>query len=204
MRRRLFLAIVALAGWLLLTSASLIRPQEDPSRNPFKPQQGETAQPNAANDKMEGLWTEIYSESGGGFFSTMETKKVIQHLMDFPGRGGTVLPEQVIKVSQEAIEAGWDDKDFPTIRFSYKLTLGGVPGTIDMTLLESADRKLVKGKDGVERIMLVWEKPKQAKTDQGIYLLKDDFLIMAFGEKDRAKRFGAPNTVRIYRRGKLK
>jgi uncharacterized protein (TIGR03067 family) len=101
-----------------------------------------------------------------------------------------VLPPFIWRISKEEIQSGWENLNFPSFRYHYQLNRGGKMGTIDLATLDKEGKKT------------------EGKPMQGIYLLKDDILMIcyAFDGAPRPERFTTSAKSRsvlvILRRGK--
>lgn len=147
---------------------------------------------------IEGIWTQVYSETDGDSSPSM---KNVGPLREAGGKG---FPDRVVqyvwKFSKEAVETGWDTPGFPWFRSPYQLNPGGKMGAIDITT------------DILNQLPL-GEKEKKRKQEKmkGIFLLKDDLLIICFAygnESPRPETFAtsplSSSRLVILRRGKLK
>ena len=146
---------------------------------------------------IEGTWTQVYSETDG---DSSESMTNIGPLRQPRGKGldDLVVP-YIWKFSKGKVETGFDRGGFPLFRSDYQLNPGGKMGTIDMT----ADIviQIGSGQKG---------KKKPIEKVKGIYLLRDDVLIICFAyakQMPRPEGFStAPlsnSRLVILRRGKM-
>lgn len=103
---------------------------------------------------------------------------------------GGAWPPFIWEISKKEIQSGWENLNFPRFRYHYELDRGGKPGTIEMGTLDKEGKKIA------------------AEPMKGIYLLKDDILMIcyAFDGAARPERFTtsvkSKSILVILRRGK--
>ncbi len=137
------------------------------------------------NETILGIWTVIYYENGGDYFSSIELAW-LNGTISNPNPRGYGGPF-IWKISKEKIEVGPDNWRFPTGQYTYILNPGGEKGTIDK----------VNTRGGA--------------INKAIYFLKDDLLVIcgAIHNAPRPRIFTTtpvPNHtwMHILRRGKLR
>jgi uncharacterized protein (TIGR03067 family) len=183
MKRSVLLTGLGILGFFLMTWGSPLCPQEAP------------AQKKAKSHEIEGIWTQVHSETDGDSSPSMRNPGY-----DPPGpmRGtggnGSGLGQYVWKFSKEEVGSGWiEDQSFPIFRSHYQLDPDGKMGAMDMIPLDKQGKKMEKEKVN------------------GIYFLKDDILIICFAYENGAPRPEGFTTSALsksrlvfLRRGKLK
>jgi hypothetical protein len=148
----------------------------------------------AAGDKkgpvndLLGVWTLAYSEVEGDAAASLSNPGGRPSAADY--RAGGLLPPLIWKIAKENIEAGWENLNFPSFRYQCQWNPGGKMGSVDLTGLDKEGKKL------------------QAEPAKGIYLLKDDVLMIchALDNAPRPERFTtaakSKSALLILRRGK--
>ena len=142
------------------------------------------AEKKAEGKDVLGVWTLIHSEVEGDGTGSLRNPGG-----RFSAPGG-VLPPVIWKISREEIQSGWENLNFPRFRYHHEMDRGGKPGTIDLAALDKEGKKIA------------------GEPMKGIYLLKDDILMIcyAFDGAPRPERFTTSVKSRsilvILRRGK--
>jgi uncharacterized protein (TIGR03067 family) len=162
--------------------------------SPLCPQEAPANKKTKAHE-IEGIWTQVHSETAGDSAPGMTNPSYDPPgLMRGTGGIGWGLGQYCWKFSKEEVGSGWiESQSFPIFRSHYQLNQGGKIGAIDMIPLDKQGKKIEK---------------EQMK---GIYLLKDDILVICFAyEKGTPRPDGfttsalSKSRLVILRRGKLK
>lgn len=149
-------------------------------------QQKASARDGAKSKGLLGFWTEVYQERDGEDFSTITNMRIWKEQPMLFGK--IKWAPSVRRFSTDKMESGLNRKgSFPMDRTGYRLDVDGKPGTIDFVPLDKKKRSVTRG----------------------LYLLRDDLLILVWGRENgpRPECFttskAAGTYMLILRRGKL-
>jgi uncharacterized protein (TIGR03067 family) len=145
-------------------------------------------------NEIEGIWTQVYSETAGDSSPGISNPGYDPPgLLRGTGGNGWGLGQFIWEFSKEEVGSGWPSQSFPLFRNYYQLNPGGKMGEIDMIPLDKQGKK------------------KEKEKMKGIYLLKEDILIICFAYETATPRPEGFTTsalsksrLVVLRRGKLK
>jgi hypothetical protein len=146
-----------------------------------------------------GVWTVVNSEIEGDANASLHNPAgrpfAPEGIRPSGTGGGATAPSApfVWKIGKEEIQGGWEgaDSNFPVLRMQCQWDPGGKVGSVNLLFLDRVSGKKL-----------------QAEPEKGIYLLKDDVLIIChgLGNGPRPERFttaaDSKSVLLILRRGK--
>jgi uncharacterized protein (TIGR03067 family) len=160
MNRRILLSVCSVLGLFLMAGSS-----SSTTHQPAEKKEQEKGIP--------GVWTIIHSEVEGDGLGSLRNPGGRFSASPLPAGPGGALPPFIWRISQEEIQSGWENLNFPRFRYHYQLNPGGKMGTIDLVALDKEGKKT------------------EGKPMQGIYLLTDDILMICYAldGEPRPERF---------------
>jgi hypothetical protein len=118
---------------------------------------------------MMGVWAQIYTESGGVNFPTIDVERELSKR----SAGGVVKEFKVHywKFTKDAIEDGRETKESPIVKHKYERDVGGKVGTIDLILVRpNANKNEEERKLGIyypidDFMMICWNPPGESRPE---------------------------------------
>ncbi len=146
-----------------------------------------------------GVWTVVHSEVEGDATASLRNPAgrplVAEGIRPYGTGGGASapFPPFIWKIGKDEIQGGWDraEFNFPVLRMRCQWDPDGKLGSVNLLFLDRSSGKKL-----------------QAEPEKGIYLLKDDVLIIChgLGNAPRPERFTtaakSKSVLLILRRGK--
>ena len=184
MKRFALLAVCGALGLVLRMSVPSRADEPDKNKNQIK--------------DLLGVWTVVHSEIEGDATASLSNPAgrsfAAQGMLPSGTGGGAATPSPFIwNIAKDEIQGGWETagSNFPVLRMQCQWNPEGKVGSVNLLFLDRFSGKKL-----------------QAEPEKGIYLLKDDVLIIchSLGNAPRPEHFTtaakSKSVMLILRRGK--
>jgi hypothetical protein len=168
MKRLALLAVCGALGVVLRMSDASCADAPDKKKDPVK--------------DLLGVWTVVHSEVEGDATASLSNPAgrpvPAEGIRPFGTGGGAAaqVPPFIWKIARDEIQGGWEraDSNFPVLRMQCQWDPDGKVGSVNLLYLDRSSSKKL-----------------QAEPEKGIYLLKDDVLMIChgLGNAPRPERF---------------